>query len=428
MPGKQKIVVLGAGFGGMRAAILLSKDIQKYGLLNKYEVVLVDRNDYQTYTPTLYEVATTAKEMANYLDLKEIVTIPVQKIIGDYPVTFLKRSVEGLDLLNGLIHFSDGPAVNFDYLLLALGAETNYFGIPGLKENSLPLKTFLDAILMRDRIMELFSSQESARIVIGGGGPTGVELAGELQGWLCRLEAKNKKCSSQITIVDASPDILWGLHPKVVKPVKKRLRALGVETIVNDPIAVADKNNVLLKSGLRVPFDLLIWTGGVKASSLIGNMPMKLTKRGQAEVAGRMECLPQTPDLKLYGKIYGIGDAVCFYDPLTGKPVPGLARTALTQARIAAHNIMESIRLKEGLTNKPRYAYYQPLDFSYVIPVGGKWAAAKVGSLVITGFLGWLLKILVELNYLMELLPFWMALKNWFKSVRVIVKNDRTLL
>jgi NADH dehydrogenase len=255
-----------------------------------------------------------------------------------------------------------------------------------------------------------------------------VELAGELRGWLCQLEIQNKKCSSKITIVDASSDILWGLHPKVVEAVKKRLQVMGVETIANDPIAVVDKNKVILKSGRRILFDSLIWTGGVKASNLIGKMPMKLTKMGQAEVAGRMECLPQTPDLKLYGKIYGIGDAVCFYDPATGKPVPGLARTALTQARIAAYNIMESIRLKEGLTQKPQYAYYQPLDFSYVIPVGGKWAAAKVGSLVITGFLGWLLKILVELNYLMELLPFWLALKNWFKSVRIIIKNDWTRL
>ena len=171
----KSIIVLGAGFGGLKVATSIAKK-------TKQEVILVDRNDYQVFTPTLYEIAATSKETANYLDLKKIVTFPIQELIRGYPIKFIQTSVEALDLINGDIHCAGNLKLKFDYLVLALGSETNYFGIPGLLENSLPLKTFMDALAIRNRIFNAISEENKRiKILIGGGGSTGVELAGELR-------------------------------------------------------------------------------------------------------------------------------------------------------------------------------------------------------------------------------------------------------
>lgn len=412
---KPCVVILGAGFGGLRAALQLSKKLRR----KSCDIILIDRNYYHTYTPTLYEAATTSKETANYLQLKEIVTFPIPEILKNAGVRFIKSGVQSLDLANGDVHCANGEKLKFDYLVLALGSETNYFGIPGLKENSLTLKTFLDALKIRDTILELMEAgKEKIEILIGGGGSTGVELAGELKEWLCELE-KDKKCEAELKIIEASPTILSGFPDPIVKKAENRLRKLGAAILTNAAIEKAEKNKVILKGEQEIPYDVLIWTGGVKASSLVGTLPLKIEKRGRVEVVGEMECLPQSPDLKLYGKIYGLGDAICFYDPRSGKPIPGVARAALIQADIVAHNIACDIQGRKD------HRKYKPVDYPYIIPVGGKWAIAKLGPLIISGLGGWILKGLVELNYLLSIMPLWRALRTWLKGLRIFVQNDR---
>ncbi|MBI2024570.1 MAG: NAD(P)/FAD-dependent oxidoreductase [Candidatus Harrisonbacteria bacterium] len=418
MPEKQHIVILGAGFGGLRAALSLSKKIRK-GKLNA-EISLIDRNAYHTYTPTLYEAATTSKETANYLQIKEIVTFPIEEIIKKTGINFIEDEVEKLDLVGGDIHCAGGRKLNFDYLVLALGSEPHHFGIQGLREHALNLKTFLDAIKIRDRIWELAESgQQTFRIIVGGGGSTGVELAGEIQGWLCELKEEFHECATKVTIVEAAPTILAGFPEKIVEAARKRIGDLGVEVLVSEAIAKADAEKITLQSGREMRYDILVWTGGVKASSLMGSLPLKMEKRGRVEVVSAMECLPQSPDLKLYGKIYGIGDAVCFYDPASGKPIPGVARAAISQADIVVNNIVND--LKGG----KKHRQYKPFAYPYIIPIGGKWAIAKIGPLIISGFLGWILKGLVEINYLLSIMPLGKALRIWLKGLRIFIQNDR---
>src|SRR3989338_3214738 len=430
MAEKQSIVVLGAGFGGLRAAVLIAKKIKNLNLANKYKVVLVDRNNYQTFTPTLYEAATTSKETANYFQIKEIITFPMAEVIKNLPIKFINSQVEGIDLINGDVHCKAFEVAHeelkFDYLVLALGSETNYFDIEGLKENSFALKTFIDALKIRDKILDLAAlGKDIIKIVIGGGGSTGVELAGEIQEWLCQLKKEVGQCVSQVTIVEASSTILPGFHPKIVNKIQKRLKNLGVEVSVGDSIELIRPGKAILKSKREMSYDILIWTGGVKAVPLVATLPLKTEKRGRIEVAGEMECLPQSSNLKLYGKIYGIGDAVCFYDIVTGKPIPGVARAAISQANVAARNIIEQIKSIEFKNYKPRIKSYKPMDYPYIIPVGGKWAVAKFGPIVVSGLIGWVIKGLVELNYLISILPFWKALKIWLKGLRIFIQNDR---
>lgn len=428
---KKRITVLGAGFGGLKAAWDIGRNLKKLGLEDRYEIILIDRNSYHTYYPTLYEVATTSKNLANQIDLKKIVTIPLAEIFENKPVRVVQEKISELDLLEGDIHSESGKKYGFDYLVLALGTEVNYFDIPGLEENSISLKSFIDAVQIRDTVWNLIEGapkEKRFNIVVGGAGSTGVELAGELKSWLCQLsDEKTALCNINLQLVQATPTVLPGFHPRIIDKVTKRLNSIGVEILAGEGIQKVEKNQIHLSGGRLLPFDVLIWTGGVKAASLMGSLPIKKEPRGRAEVSGAMFCLPQTPDLELAGKIYGIGDSVCVYDPKTGKPIPQIAEAAIEQGKIAAHNIIEDIKFAEKLSEKPRHRIFQPRsEYPYVIPVGAKYAVAKIGPFIVCGFPGWILKGLIELYYLiLNVLPVRKALSMWFLGLKIFIQNDR---
>jgi NADH dehydrogenase len=424
--GKKRIIVLGAGFGGLRAARELAKSIKNLGLIDSYEVVLIDRHNYHTYTPTLYEAATTSKTTANYCDLKRIITFPIEEIIGGLPITFIHNTAKALDLYEGDVHLP-GATLPFDYLVLAIGSETNYFNISGLQKYALTLKTFMDAMRIRDKIIEAFTGgAKELNIVIGGGGPTGVELSGELQHWLCELtEEYNSKCKAKVILVSGGSGILAGFDEKLINTAVGRLHQLGVEIINGEKVKEAKEKEIILDSGRKLPYDLLIWTGGVKASSLMATLPLKQSVPGKVEVIGGMECLPQTPDLKLYGKIYGLGDAICFFDPKTSRPVPLVARAAMLQADVIAKNIIADIQFNLGICKMRRRYRYEPQNYPYVTPVGGKFAIAKIGKFVFSGFPAWAFKGLIELNYLLSILSPLHAIKIWLKGLKIFIQNDR---
>lgn len=415
----KKVVILGAGFGGLRAALQLSNQLRWNERRADCEITLIDRNSYHTYTPTLYEAATTSKETANYCELKKIITFPINEIVSNEGIIFEQGTIQKLDLEGGDLHLESGKRIAFDYLVLAPGSETNYFDIPGMREHALPLKTLLNAFAIRDRILEVAESGLSQiRIVIGGGGSTGVELAGEIASWIEEL-AEKYHFSHEICIVEASPSILFGFPNGIIQKVSERLRNLGIKLIENESIENVDPKKINLKSGRVLESDITIWTGGVKASSIISSLPLKKEGRGRVEIMNEMRCLPQSPDLKLAGTIYGLGDAICYYDPKTGLPMPGVARAAIAQADVVAHNICREI-LGQGPSKT-----YQPMKYPYVIPVGGKWAVAQIGPFQFWGFIGWILKLFVEINYLTSIMSLWKALKIWLHGLRIFVKNDR---
>ncbi len=425
--GKKSVVIVGAGFGGLRTAKLLAQALRRNRLTDRYALYLIDRNDYHTYTPTLYEVATTSKETANYIQLRDIVTFDVASLLSGFSeIQFVHDNVTALDLIHGDIH-CDGHEMKFDYLVLAIGAETNYFDIPGLREHSLPIKSFMDAIVLRDRVLARYADGGTLRIVIGGGGSTGVELAGELQEWFAELRAKSRSaaCAPTVTIVEGAPTILSGFAPSIIAKATARLSRLGVTLITNERITGVAGDAVTLQSGHTTPYDILIWAGGVKATTLMSALPLKREPKGGVEVLSGMQCLPQTDDLKLYGTIYGLGDSVCFFDPVTKKPVPLVARAAIIQANVAAKNIMRQILVAEGHGSAATPLHYRPMEYPYVIPVGGKYAIAKIGPFVFSGFLAWMFKGLIELMYLSSILPLGRTIKTWFKGLRIFLQNDR---
>lgn len=418
------MVILGAGFGGLRAAILIAKKLRALHLLPQYEVVLIDHYEYHTYTPLLYEVATTSKETADATKLHEVATYAIGPLIAHLPITFVQAEVESLDVREGRAYLKDKGEIHADYMVIALGSETNFFNIPGVEKHAFTLKTFLGALKIREAISKIAQGRAAEiRIVIGGGGSTGVELAGEIKNWCGQLVNDGGRC--HVAIVEAAPTILNDFEPRVIALVKKRLALMGVETIEGRAITSANEEKIILKGGRLIPYDIFVWTGGVKAPAVLARVPLKKETQGRVVVVGQMECLPQTRDLRLYGKIYGLGDSICFSDPLTKKSVPLVARAAISEANVVAHNIIEDIRSETGARRERRHRTYRHMGYPYVIPIGGKYAVARVGPLIISGFFGWVLKGLVELHYLISLVPLSQALRIWFTGLKIFIKNDR---
>ncbi len=429
MPSKKKIIVLGAGFGGLRAALDLGKSIKKLRLTDRYEVVLIDQNPYHTYAPTLYEIATTDENLASQLDLKRIVTIDVRKMIGWLPIEFIQARVQEIDVAGGDIHFETGTRIQFDYLVLALGSQTNYFNIPGLADYAYTLKTVYDALKLRERLLEEIEdpSCRMLRVAIGGGGSTGVELAAEIKLALSHMNrVSSGQCGVEVTVIDGAATILAPFGETIIKRAQKRFDLLEIKTVTAARISGVTESEIELQSGVKLPYDVLVWTGGVAPNMLMSSLRLKKDPTGARPLmSAEMTCLPEGADLRFYGPIYGIGDAVCFIDPKTGRPVPGVARAAIIQGQVVAHNIIEQIKVSEKLTTTAKLRTYQPMQYPYIIPVGGKFAIARFGPIVFSGLSAWIVKGLVEGYYLFSILPFFSALKLWLKGLWIFVRNDR---
>jgi NADH dehydrogenase len=345
------------------------------------------------------------------------------------PITFVQAEVAALDLEDGDVELADGRTVPADYLILALGAETNYFNIRGLHEYTLPFQSFADAIRVRDTVWALAASKRGCvRIVVCGGGPTGVELASELRflcGQLLETAPECGGCRLDVKVIDANATVVSASPREVTLRVSRRLAMIGVETMPNERVTSVTKERVQLESGRSLPYDLCIWTGGTMASHVVRDLPLRRTVRGQLTVDGTLECHPLSPSIELGVTVYGIGDNIHVADPVTKRPAAGMARAALEQATVVAHNVIEDAKVENGLSAEARKRTYRPRDYPHIIPVGGKYAVAKIGSFVVSGFWGWLAKGLVELFYLASIMPFLHALKVWLKGLKIFIQNDR---
>jgi len=421
----KNIVILGAGFGGLRAARQIHKHLKRSALLKKYQIFLIDKNDFHSFTPLWYEIATTSREVADNLKLKSLVAYPLPDLLRNKEIKFLKNEVQKIDLPGGSVIFDDSE-LKFDYLILALGSETNYFDIPGLKENSLAFKSFNDAVAVRDAIWDAVLARRDSpakelkdlQIIIGGGGSTGVELAGEIKSWACELQEElGPTCGIQVAVVERAPIILTGFSERVINKVKTRLLKLDVKIMNGEAINKVIPQAVVLENGKILPFDILIWTGGVKTPAILQKLSLNYDERKRIKTSLALECLPENKKIKFAGKIFAVGDIVA--------GAQQVVQVAISQADVAAYNIFEEIKRGENLLKSRSLRNYKPKNYPYIIPVCGKFAVAKIGPFVISGFWAWILKGLVELNYLISIMPDWKAAKIWLRGLLVFVKNDR---
>lgn len=425
---KKNIVILGAGFAGIACALKLERMFRKKSALFKnFAIVLVDKKNYHLYTPALYDVATTAADDGSPLDIKKAVATPMEEITENARITFIQGRVLKVNIAERKIIFDDETVLPYAYIVFALGSETTYFNIPGMKEYAIPLKRLDDAIHIRAAIRRKYeekSSDGEIAVVVCGGGPTGIEFASECAGYIKKLNAKYKKSVRlALTIVEGAPTILPGFDEWTVQKTGKRLGKLGIRLYADHLISRADEKAAYMRSPAvpneeRLPYDALIWSGGVQAVNVLTSDNISLEKRGRMETDHFMTCISPDAHMDIGKNMFAIGDNACFYDPDTHRPPPTTARLAIEQGKIAAKNIFYDI------LGKPRVPF-RLRRYPFVIPLGGKCAIAQIGPLRINGFFGWAFHEIIELYYLWSVTNNnWTAIKRWWRGLEIFSKND----
>ena len=414
---QKNIVILGSGFGGLTAARILGRALKKQrGLRETYDVVLVNREETHTYTPGLYEVATLPKEDATPIELKRTTAIPITHCLRGLPVRFIQDEVVGVNVEDMRVTLRDGGTLHAEYLLLALGAVTNDFGIPGVREHGMALKTFTDALLLRGAAEKLLRQKNDAHILVAGGGATGVELAGELMALARHIRKKFREMSApRLTVIDAGPRLLPGPPKRVARAVHKRLERFGVKIRLNAKLTAVDAREAVVRlpdnTEERMPFDLFVWSGGIKPPPLLEAIVVPKDARGRCMV---------DPNLTIHGhdRILAIGDLTCFGDAASGKPLPATAYVAIAEGKIAARNILAQIH------GKAMVHFHPPARPPIVVPVSGKWAVAYISGVVFSGFPVFFLRLAIDLRYFLRVMPPITAVRFFFYSTMMYFRND----
>ncbi|OGG40104.1 hypothetical protein A3A21_01685 [Candidatus Jorgensenbacteria bacterium RIFCSPLOWO2_01_FULL_45_25b] len=410
------ILIVGGGFGGIRTALCLLQKLARYHLLSRYEIVLADKNASHTYTPLLYEAACVPSGASSREEIQSLVSYLFSSVFFGRRITFLEKEVLRVDVAGKKIIFSTGSRA-FDYLVLATGLEVNYFGIPGASEYALPLKTHKDALAIRDSVIRLSEQSERISLVVGGGGPTGVELASELKNWIPEAD---------VVLLEGKERILSGFDERIQSLVLKRLSRLGVQVKTCFCVSSVEKDVVLSTNGARVSSSLFLWTAGVGAGGFTERFPFLKTKGGCLAVDPFLRCFSLDSEQNVLDVVYALGDVSLFSDYHAKQTLPLLAQIALDEARVVSSNIVEDIRLKEGFIHRASFSSFFPKkEYPYVLPVGGKFAVAKVGGIIFSGFFGWLMKGLVELRYLLSIFRARTAFQIWFKGLLIFLKDDK---
>lgn len=398
----KNVVIIGAGFGGLQCAFELEKLIKAAAMSNVH-IILIDKNRYHTYIPALYEVASASPNISEGT-LYHRANILFKHLLLSKNIEFIKAEVAAIKQKGSYIVFKDSNGIDFDYLVIACGSKTNFYNIPGLQEYAIDLKDFISALRIRRRIK--LADDIPGAIVIGGGGATGVELAGEICSCL-------KQKRPRITIVEGAPRILPSFSEHISQLARKRLRKLGIEVKEDNIIKKVTKDAVILSSNNKIPYKALFWTGGIIPQPFLGKLPFQKEK-GFLKVASCLEVIDKKG--KPVENIFALGDACVTFDQKE-KLIPWTAQKAMNEGRQIAYNILQRLLKREGKACQP----YQP---QFIIPIGGKWAIAYVHGVLYSGVWGWMLKNIVELNYLASILPWYKAFPKWLGTLATFTRND----
>lgn len=411
---KKHIIIAGGGFAGISTALYLDRHFKRNpGLETDFEILLINNHHSHLYTPALYEIAAIPQEGHVLTYVKASVAIPLADIFYDTAVDWIEDEITGFDPIKKEIRLSTGKRIQYEYLVLALGGETFYFNVQGAKEYGFPLKTFADAIRLRNRLQNAIDEGiKEIKIIVAGAGASGVEVAAEFENFICMLEdikGHGRACKIKIVLAEAGPQILAGFDEWTVRKARTRLEKLGITIMTNTEITAVNREAVTLKDGSTMTFDILVWTGGVKAAGILTTLNLPLSPRGGVIV---------DQHLRATERIFAVGDNAAFTDSTTGKPLPWNVPIAEAEARLAAYNIIASI------SGNPKKAFSPTKKYPFILAVGRKYAIADLVFFQISGVLAWCLKQVIQLKYLLFILPFTEAILTWWKYLRVSSSND----
>ena len=378
--GKPRVLILGGGFGGMYAALEFERALARGADL---DVTLVNRDNFFLFTPMLHEVA------ASDLDITNIVS-PVRKLLRR--VTFFHGDIESIDLVNKRVGLSHGHeehchSLPYDHLVLALGSITNFFNLPGLEDRALTMKSLDDAIVLCNRLIANleeadFECCEPLRapllnFVVAGGGFAGVETIAGINDFLreaVRFYPHLREDMLRVILVHPGKTILPELGEKLGTYAQRKLMERNVEIHSNCKVTAVTDREVTLSDGTRVLTNTLVWTAGTRPNSLLDALPCA-KERGRVLVNEYLE-VPEWPG------IWAFGDCAVVPDRKTGKSHPPTAQHALREGKLAAQNILATIR---GDQKKP--SLFSTLGL--LAPIGKRTGVANILGVNFSGFVAW---------------------------------------
>lgn len=377
---KQHIVIVGGGFGGVKTALELAKE-------HFFDITVIsDRPDFYYY-PTLYHTATGGSKRHS--------AVPLARLFDGTGIELLVAKATSIDPASKTILLDNGNAIEYDKVVLALGVVTNYFGIPGLAENTYGIKSIEEAERLKRHLHAqlIAERQPDLNYVIVGGGPTGIELAGDIGAYLKDAMKKHriKHRAVHVDLVEAMPHLMPRLPKPVGKAIERRLRKLGVKLYLNSKVegATADE---LLVSGKPIRSHTIVWTAGIANNPFFTESVFTFSGRKKVVVDEFMRA-------EGHKDIFVIGDnAETQYS--------GMAQTAIYDAEFIAHNFRFEY---EG---RPKLAY-RPKEPVYISPAGEGWASVLWGDLHINGRLGWWLRNIADIKAFWDVEPLNEAIEQW---------------
>ncbi len=393
---RPSVVIVGAGFGGLRAARVLRRA--------PVDVLLIDRHNYHLFQPLLYQVATAGLE-------PEQIAQPVRGILrGQRNLEFRMTEVTGVDFDARRVATEAGP-VPYDHLILALGGETNFFGMEGVARHGIGLKDIPEAVAIRNQVLECFEHAVHEAVlerrralltfVVVGGGPTGVEMAGALSELIRLVLVKDYPrlnfTDVHVVLLEAADALLAPMPEKLRAAAAATLRKKHVDVRLGAAVEDFDGRQVRLKGGEILPARTLIWAAGVQAAGLARRLGLATGRQGRVVVE---------PTLRVPGhaEVSVVGDAA--YLESDGRPLPMMAPVAIQMADTAAGNVLRALR------NEP------PQSFRYRDPgslatIGRNSAVAYIRGFAFRGFVAWVVWLVVHLIQLIGFRNKLFVLINW---------------
>ena len=395
MDKRPRVVIVGAGFGGLNAA----RDLRK----SEVDVVLIDRQNHHLFQPLLYQVATAALNPSD-------IASPIRRILrGQKNVEILLAEVTEIDTERREVVLTEGR-VPFDYLIVAAGATHSYFGHDEWSESAPGLKSIADALAIRRKVLFAFEAAEQETdlakragwltFVVVGGGPTGVELAGALSEIAHFALAKDFRhidpTQAKVLLLEGSPRVLSAYDPPLSESAKKQLERLGVVVMTDTIVTGIDNGGVFLGES-RIEARTILWAAGVAAAPLGKTLGVPLDRAGRVKV---------NPDLTIPGHetVYVIGDLASIEQD--GKPVPGVAPAAIQEAHHAAKNVLLTI---QGKTRMP----FHYRDKGSLATIGRAAGVAQVGRFKLSGWIAWVAWLFIHLIFLIGFRNRLVVLFSW---------------
>jgi NADH dehydrogenase len=390
------VIIVGAGFGGLRVA---------RGLRGApVDVTILDKHNYHTFIPLLYQVATAGLE-------PEAIAHPVRRIVAAPNVRFRLAEVIGVDLEQRRV-ITDAGDLPYDFLVLAAGSTTNFFGLESVARHAATLRELDDAETVRDRVLSSFEAAAAEKsparrralmsTVLVGGGPTVVELAGALaelrRHVLPRDFPELDVSQARILLLEASVRLLEAMPQRMQRKALEKLRGMGVEVQLGARVTDADERGVTLSDGERIDAATIVWVAGLRASPLAQALDAPLGAAGRVIVSRSLE-------LRDHPEVFVIGD-IAHAGGRDNPPHPMLAPVAIQQGDLVAENL---VRQTQG--RKPRAFTYK--DPGTMVTIGRASAVARVYGVPFSGFVAWLLWLTVHIVWLIGFRNRALVLVNW---------------